>query len=173
MKTPEDPTVRTTCTDITYSRRERALYVHLCIAILPLTLGGYEWTNLLLVGLLVGYTVTGLLLTRRYNALPASEQKALRGAEHLYVQVGLLGLIYNAIFIYLATQGVADAMEHLLLISALLCAGGAGVYQHLRGLAFTFILSAVAPQVLYYLVVGETMTALLLVGFLFFMSETS
>ncbi|MEM6532280.1 MAG: GGDEF domain-containing protein, partial [Myxococcota bacterium] len=135
--------------------------------------GGLDPTNLILVGLLVAYALVGLALTRRYNSRPTEPDDAGRAAEQLYIQVGLLGLIYNAAFINLALLGVENAMQHLLLITALLSAGAAGVYQHQRGLALTFVLSAIPPQALYYLVIGDHLTALLLVVFVFMMAETT
>jgi hypothetical protein len=138
-------------TDIVYQRRFRALFSHLFVGVLPLFIGWSVPWNLPLVGVLVAYFVVGLLSTRRYGKKARTQADARRWALWLYVKLAALGLIYDAIFVNLALHGVPRAMEYLLLLTALFCAGAAATYQYLRGLAIVFIVAVTAPQVVYHL----------------------
>jgi diguanylate cyclase (GGDEF)-like protein len=162
-------------TDIVYQRRARALFSHLPVAVLPIVVGWSVPWNLPCVGLLLAYTAVGLVSTRRYNASARSEAQARSAARWLYVNLAALGFIYNTIFMNLARHDVPHAMDYLLLLTSLFCAGGAATYQYLRGLAIVFIVSATVPQIGYYLLAGGegVTTALLLVVFIVFMSNTS
>ncbi len=164
------------CTDITYRIRTRAVYSHFAVAAVPLAVGwGRPW-NLALVGLLLAYAFVGIVTNHWYNARPSSDESATLWARWLQVQLVGLGLIYNLVFMNLDHQGVPHAMDYLMLLTALFCAGGAASYQYLRGLAIVFIVSAVSPQVIFHLVSGhegDGAIAFLLTVFMVFMSTTS
>lgn len=163
-------------TDITYRVRTRALYSHLFVAALPLTVGWGKPGNLALVALLLAYTAVGIVSTRWYNTHPSAGDAAGRWVMWLHVQLVGLAVIYNLVFVNLARQGVPYAMDYLMLLSALFCAGAAASYQFLRYAAITFIISISLPQAVMYGVSdieGGGVTAFLLVIFIVFMSSTS
>ena len=164
-------------TNILFRRRTKALLSHYVVALLPLTVGSTEvaWRiNLALIGLLLTYTTLNLLGARWYNAQAPSEALARKGRRSLYVQLFALGLLYNLIFLHLAICEVPNAMDYLLMLSVAFCAGGAVSYQHLRWLAVVFIVSAMTPQAIYYVMTGERGGALmsfLILVFMLFMSN--
>lgn len=165
--------------ELVHRSRLRALYSHFVIAAIALAIGWSEpgrLSNFVLVGILILYAIGAIVATRWYNAQSPSDALARRWSMVMYVQVALLALLYNAIFMNLARLGVSHAMNYLLLILALYCAGGAATYAYLKGLAVVFVIFAIAPQIVYHLASGSEgalLIAFVLTVFLIFMSSTS
>ena len=89
---------------------------HVAVAVLPLAVGWAVPWNLPLVGLLLTYTVAGIVSTHRYNAKPRGEAEVRRWAWQLYVNLAALGLIYNAIFVNLGSR-TGDAVTTKIMLA--------------------------------------------------------
>lgn len=161
----------------TYQQRARGVLAHIPIVFVFAAIGwGRPW-NLALLSLLVAYMCIGLIDLRLYRGHKDSLPAVRRHVRGMYVQLLVLGVIYNIIFVNLAFQGLPQAMTYLALITALFCAGGSVAYQHLRGLLLVFIVGAMTPQVVYHLLMlpqagGVAISGILLV-FTAFMAQTS
>jgi signal transduction histidine kinase len=164
--------------DLVHRQRIRGLYSHFAVAIFITVVGWTEearLSNLVMVGALVAYAAISIGTSHRYNRHPPPESSAGRWVLGLHAQMAVVGLLYNVIFLNLAGHGVPHAMDYLLLILALFCAGGAATYAPVRGAGITLIVFAMLPQVGYHALApdGHGLTSFIIVIFIVFMSSTS
>ncbi len=161
----------------TTQTRTRNLLTHYVVIILPLSLGwGTEamLSNLLLLSVLVLYATTAIVATHRINTRPQTEPTMRLWGNSMYLQVALLGFLYNLIFFNLHLHGVEKAMLYGLLTLSLFSAGAVTSYHQIRFLGQTFVICAMVPQVIYYLSLGTEdgrFFAFLITAFIVFISS--
>ena len=142
------------CVQLTNICRTTGALSHLFVSMLPLYIGWGEevhFSNLLLLSLLWIYSIAAPYLSYRMVNSPPSSETLHRWGKSLYVQLALLGLLYNAIFFNLHLDGIDNALLYLLLITVMFASAATNSYQHMKGLGPCFAVFAMGPQVYYYL----------------------
>lgn len=163
------------CVQMTYQARLKNLLTHIFASILPLSVGWNDEilpSNLLLISALWTYTVVSAYFTHQFNTSPPAAESMPRWGASLYYQMIGLGIVYNLIFFNLHRFGIENSMLYLLMTTALFSTGAVSSYHHLKGLGPTFVTSAIAPQIVYYLstgITGDAIVALLGGIFILFM----
>ena len=162
------------CVQLTNTYRIKGAFSHFFVSMLPLYIGWGEevhFSNLFLLSLLWIYSIAvPYLSSRMVNSPPSSEKLHIWG-KSLYVQLALLGILYNAIFFNLHLHGIDNALLYLLLLTVIFSSAATNSYQHMKGLGPCFTVFAMVPQIYYYLTQGpegSTVTAFLIATFVVF-----
>ncbi|MDH5543544.1 MAG: hypothetical protein OEY64_11335, partial [Nitrospinota bacterium] len=143
------------CVRILYRVRARTILTHISIVLATLYTGWTEETwfsNLLLVSAFFLYLLFDLYSTRKFNSSAVPDEEIKSWGRRLYYNLAVVGLSYNIIYMNLAFHGVENAMVYLIVITALFSIGAVTIHIYLKGLSSVYIISAMVPQSVYYLV---------------------
>jgi len=167
------------CVRINSRYRMRNIATHYLVAILPLMLGwstSARQSNLALVGILLFYATVAISFTYWFNKALRSASLTRAVGRSLYVQMVFVGVMYNLIFYNLHLHGIANAMTYGLVVVTLYAAGGVSSYHTMKHLGMTFVITAMTPQVVYYLSLGTkegNLFAFIVGVFIVFVSQVS
>ncbi|MGA9335805.1 MAG: GGDEF domain-containing protein [Rudaea sp.] len=141
------------CVHLVYANRARSIFSVFAFSIVPLLLGWHPRTrsiSVLLVVVLWIYASANLYFSHRVKLSRLTWSGARRWAWVFYVQVSILGLLLNAIFLYFDAQGVPGALNFLMLVTMAFSAGAVSAYHYLKPTGPLFVGVAIAPQLVYF-----------------------
>ena len=165
------------CVRIIYRERVPNLMSNILVSALPLYIGWTEetWlTNLLLTSTIWMYVLIAYYFTQKFNSSVVPNAEVKPWSRLVFYQMIGAAFLYNIIFMHLAFHEVENAMFYLLMVTALLSAGCVSSYQYLKWLGPLFVLIAMLPQCLYYLISGQhggALVSFLIVVFIIFMTN--
>ncbi|MES9993831.1 MAG: GGDEF domain-containing protein [Candidatus Thiodiazotropha sp.] len=167
------------CVRVVYRNRVRSLFSVFLVSLLPLAIGWPEQTRtitFILVSLLWIYTFVNLFLCRRFDKSDLPDQKTVFWGRLFYSQLVILAILFNALFYYLNSHDVADALLYSIAITTGFSAGAVSAFHQLKWAGPLFVFFMIVPQLIYHATHQTTASiilAIMLVLFLIYMAIIS
>lgn len=159
------------CVQLVFKHRLRSLLSVFAASFLPLVMGWRADTRAVTIIFVIAlwlYTFVNLYISRRVNSSVIRVESAATWGWFFQVQLMIVGLLFDGVFLYLATHGVPGSLILLVFVSTGLSAGAAAAYHHLKWAVSLFLASAFLPQIAYSLIRPTGHSALLAVAMVVF-----
>jgi diguanylate cyclase (GGDEF)-like protein len=141
------------CVRVVYRNRVRSLFSVFLVSLLPLAIGWPEQTRTItfaLVSLLWVYTFVNLYLCHRFDKSDLPDHETVFWGRLFYSQLVILAILFNAIFYYLNSHNVADALLYSVMITTGFSAGAVSAFHQLKWTGPLFVFFMIVPQVIYH-----------------------